>query len=416
MRSGAKADAGSDRLLLCYISGMDLRRLDAEVTPFMAEVLASCPWKPCSNLPSNELFPTLVCGVDPTVHGVWGVRLGAPPVAGERPRWVDRLPDGIVTGVQCALHALRPPYDLAAIPPRRRRRFVLTRTKYQRRRQRREALYGIGGVPSVLDVVGRERSRYVFSSTLHPARLLPRLCAPQAELEILELYSLDRFQQWNLDRPERVRRFYGVVDAFLRDLHARCQAAGMRLLIVSDHGHEPIRASLDLTAALAQSGLQEHEYTHFVEISSARFWCHGERAQRTLPAVLERLGHGRLVRFDEMAQHGIPLRDASYGEIFYYLDPGYVFFPHDFHHPLANLLLGLADPMQRSRLRDPRHRGNHGHLPGTEPEQAFVALLDAEFTPAEGAAHILDVAPSVLALLARAAPPTMRGRPLFVRR
>ena len=117
-----------------------------------------------------------------------------------------------------------------------------------------------------------------------------------------------------------------------------------------------------------------------------------------------------------MAQHGIPLRDASYGEIFYYLDPGYVFFPHDFHHPLANLLLGLADPMQRSRLRDPRHRGNHGHLPGTEPEQAFVALLDAEFTPAEGAAHILDVAPSVLALLARAAPPTMRGRPLFVRR
>jgi hypothetical protein len=405
-----------DRLLLCYISGMDLRRLDAETTPFMAEVLASCPWTPYSNLPSNELFPTLVCGVDPTVHGVWGVRLGAPPVADAPPRLVDRLPDSIVTGVQCVIHALHPPYDLAAIPPRRRRRLVATRTKYKRRRQWKEALYGIGGVPSVMDVVGPERSRYLFSSTSHPARLLSRLCAPHVALEILELYSLDRCQQWNLDRPEQVRRFYGVIDAFLRDLHARCRAAQMRLLVVSDHGHEPIRASLDLTAALAQSGLHEHEYTHFVEVSSVRFWCHSKRAQRELSAALERLGHGRLVRFDEMAQYGVPLKDSSYGEIFYFLDPGYIFFPHDFHHPLANLVLGLVDPLQRSRLRDPRHRGNHGHLPDTEPEQAFVALLDAGFVRADVDAHILDVAPSVLELLARTAPPTMRGRSLFVRR
>jgi hypothetical protein len=168
-------------------------------------------------------------------------------------------------------------------------------------------------------------------------------------------------------------------------------------------------------AALAQSGLQEHEYTHFVEVSSARFWPHSQRAQQELPALLERLGHGRLVRFDEMARYGVPLKDSSYGEIFYFLDPGYIFFPHDFHHPLANLLLGLADPMQRSRLRDPRHRGNHGHLPDTEPERAFVALLDAEFEQVDGPAHILDVAPSVLELLGRAAPATMRGRPLFVR-
>jgi hypothetical protein len=402
-------------LLLCYVSGMDLRRLDAETTPFMAEVLATCPWKPFSNQPSNELFPTLVCGVDPTVHGVWGVRLGTPPVPGALPRPLDRLPDGIVTGLQCVIHALRPPYDLAAIPPRRRRRLVVTRTKYKRRQQRSEALYRIGGVPSVMEIVGRERSRYVFSSSLHPARLLSRLCAPRAALEILELYALDRFQQWNLDRPEPVRRFYSRVDAFLRDLHARCREAGMRLLLVSDHGHEPIRASLDLVAALARSGLHEQEYTHFVEVSSARFWPHNERARRELTALLERLGHGRLVRFDEMAEYGVPLKDASFGEIFYFLDPGYIFFPHDFHHPLANLLLGLADPMQRSRLRDPRHRGNHGHLPDTEPERAFVALVDAEFVGADGAAHILDVAPSILGLLGRAAPATMPGRPLFLR-
>jgi hypothetical protein len=64
-------------LLVCYISGMDLRRIDSETTPFLADALSSHPWTAYRNLPSNELFPTLVTGVDPTEHGVWGVQLQA---------------------------------------------------------------------------------------------------------------------------------------------------------------------------------------------------------------------------------------------------------------------------------------------------------------------------------------------------
>lgn len=114
-----------------------------------------------------------------------------------------------------------------------------------------------------------------------------------------------------------------------------------------------------------------------------------------------------------MGRHGLPLRDASYGEIFAYLDPGHIFFPHDFHHPLANLWLGLTDSIQRSRLRDPRHRGNHGHLPHFEAEKSFAILLDDVFEGESGPATILDVAPSILGLLGQEPPPTMKGRPLF---
>jgi len=64
-------------LLVCYISGLDLRRIDSETTPFLAETLSSHPWTAYRNLPSNELFPTLVTGVDPTEHGVWGVQIQA---------------------------------------------------------------------------------------------------------------------------------------------------------------------------------------------------------------------------------------------------------------------------------------------------------------------------------------------------
>jgi hypothetical protein len=369
---------------------------------------------PFTNLPSNELFPTLVTGVDPTVHGVWGVRLDPAERPSGTPGFLAALPGALATTIQCALHVLTRSFDLAAIAPRRRARFRITRTKYKRRTMRREALFEIGGVPTVFDIVGGDRSRYLFDARYDPERtLLPRLCGEPCVLEVVELYSLDRYQQWNLDRPEKVAAFYGRIDAFLRRLHDRCETDGWALLIVSDHGHEPIRSSHDLRKDLAALGVPAGDYSYFLEVSSARFWFHTDEARDRILDLIRKIPHVEVLRYDAMARHGLPLRDARYGEAFIYLDPGHVFFPHDFHHPLANLWLGLTDPMQRSRLRDPRHRGNHGHLPHFEAEKSFALLLDAGFEPTKEPATVLDVAPSILSLLGCEAPSTMKGRPLF---
>lgn len=404
----------NSKLFVCYISGMDLRRIDPEWTPFTADALQRCPWTRFVNLPSNELFPTLLTGVDPTVHGVWGVKLGPGKPPSPLSRLVDLLPDGVTTTVQCAIHLLDHTYDLPAVPPRRRRRFDITRTKYRRRGRRSDALVRIGGVPSVLELVGEGRARYAFSSSADPvARVLPRLCAGGEAIEVLELYSLDRFQQWNSDRPEAVRAAYRTVDDFLARLHERCAAAGMALMILTDHGHEPIRESIDLVAALRELGLSDSDYTYFAEVSSVRFWFHDQGARAAITSYLTKLGKGTLVAWPEMARYGVPLRDDGYGEVFYFLDPGLIFFPHDFYQRLANLWLGLVDPAQRSRLRDPRHNGNHGHLPHFLAEAAFVALLDADFEPDDRPADILDVAPTILRVLGIEQPPHMTGHPLF---
>jgi hypothetical protein len=405
------------RVLCCYVSGLDLRRVTEDQTPFLSAGLRRYPWAPFVNLPSNELFPTLVTGVDPTIHGVWGVRLEPKARHSKGSAALATLPDGVATAIQGALHVVTRSFDLAAIAPRRRARFRITRTKYKRRIKRHEALFRIGGVPTVFDVVGAERSRYLFDARYHPERtLLPHLCADPYVLEVVELYSLDRYQQWNLDRPERVAGFYARMDAFLRGLQAKCEATGRSLLIVSDHGHEPIRSSRDLTKDLAGLGVPAAEYSRFIEVSSARFWFHTDAARERVLRFLSEVPHATVLRHDEMARHGLPLRDASYGEYFVYLDPGYIFFPHDFHHLLANLWLGLTDPMQRSRLLNPRHRGNHGHLPHFEAEKSFALLLDESFDPTREPATVLDVAPSILSLLGREAPATMKGRPLFRRR
>jgi len=407
------AVSNSTRLVVCYVSGLDLRRVTAESTPFLALAVNELPLASFVSLPSNELFPTLVTGAHPMAHGVWGVQLRTTNGIAPRPSPLEFLPEGLATALQCGMHYISKTFDLAAIPPKRRKRFAITRTKYKRRTQRREALYGIGGLPTVFDVVGHERSAYFFNSRYDPVRsVLGSLCDERNVLEVLELYSLDRHQQWNSDRPETITQFYGYMDTFMRLLQERCEARGWSLMLVSDHGHEPIRCSYDLRDRLAALPIEEDEYSYFLEVSNVRFWFHTDTARTAVRNLLASIPGATVIRYDEMARYGIPLADSRYGELFAYLDPGHIFFPHDFHHPLANFWLGLTDPMQRARLKDPRHRGNHGHLPHFEAERAFALFFDRRFE-ARGQGSILDVAPSVLNILGFEPPATMTGRPLF---
>jgi hypothetical protein len=402
----------SRKLVVCYVSGLDLRRVTPEGTPFLAEARERLAMATLTNLPSNELFPTLVTGVDPMTHGVWGVKLKQNGSASAR-TLLEHLPEQVATTVQCMMHAIGRIYDLAAVPPRRRKRFHITRTKYKRRTKKREALHLIGGVPTVFDIVGSDESEYFFNSRYDPERsVLPRLCAEGRRLEVLELYSLDRHQQWNSDHPQEIRRFYAHMDKCLRLLDDRCRSRGWTLLIVSDHGHEPIRVAHDLEARLAALPFGDDEYSYFLEVSNVRFWFHSERARQAVTGILDSLSGATVFTYEEMERYGIPLPDASYGELFVYLDPGYIFFPHDFHHPLANLWLGLRDPMQRARLSSPRHRGNHGHLPHFDAEKSFALLLERGFS-SRGHGTILDVAPTILDLLGLQAPQTMKGTSLF---
>lgn len=404
------------RLVVCYISGLDQRKIATATTPFLAEAQSRYPLAPFTNLPSNELFPTLVTGVDPMKHGVWGTRIKPGNTRNTRRSPLEMLPDTVATTLQCLAHVSSRTYDLPAVPPRRRKEFVITRTKYKRRVKRSEALSRIGGIPTVFDIVGADRSEYFFDSSYAPERtVLPRLCDDRNVLEFVELYSLDRHQQWNSDRPDKITSYYVHIDSFLSQLNDLCRSRQWHLMIVSDHGHEPIRHSHDLRGRLARMSIPEDDYSYFLEVSNARFWFHTESARRSIVGLLRSIPAATIIRHDEMARYGLPMVDDSYGEVFAYLDPGHIFFPHDFHQPLANFWLGLIDPMQRARLRGPRHRGNHGHLPHFDAERSFALLCNDAFA-SRSDGTVLDIAPTVLDQLGYEPPATMAGHSLFQKR
>jgi hypothetical protein len=403
------------KLLLCYVSGLDLRRVDADATPFLSGALERLPWAEMTNLPSNELLPTMLTGVYPPRHGVWGVRLASSSAPTDGRRAVDLLPDLVTTTAQCVVHALSGGCDLAAIPPRRRRRFRITRTKYVRRRRPRQVLPRIGPVQSLIGAVGPDRSRYLFSSATDPLRLLGRTGAGRYLLEVLELYSLDRVQQWNLDRPAVVRDYYRRVDEFLRRLHAGCRAAGVTLAVLSDHGHEAVRRSVDLRARLGRLELDETEYSFFLELSIVRFWFHSARARERIDGMLAALPHAQMLDADDLRRLHLGFENGDYGERVAVAEPGTIFFPHDFHQPVANWVLGLTDRKQWRRVLDPRQRSNHGYLPQHPCERGFLLLADDGFTATRNRIELIDVAPSVLSLLGLEPPAEMRGRPVFAR-
>jgi hypothetical protein len=405
------------KLLVFYLSGLDRRRINAEATPFLHAALGRHPHTTMRNLPSNELLPTMLTGCYPKDHGVWGVRLQPGLLRGDHaPKrcWVDALPDVLTTTAQSVWHQITHKKDLSAVPPFRRRQYQITRTKYWRRKWPEKTLPTIGGLESLMGVVGADRARYFFSDDTHPHRtLLPGLATGQYDLEFVELYSLDRMQQWHGPEHPRVGDYYRYTDEQCAALDRKCREHGMRLMVVSDHGHEPVVGHVDVRQALRDTGIPPAEYNFFLELTILRMWFYTDRAERAITEAIGKLPHVTLHDHDSLREMKLDL-DESYGHRFALIEPGQIFFPHDFYQPAANLWLGLIDAKQRPRFKSAKQRHNHGYQAHHPCEEGWMMLCDdASRRGGEGEAELIDLAPTVLSLMGESVPEHMRGRVVF---
>jgi hypothetical protein len=403
------------RLFVCYIPGMDLRRISPDNFPYVANLFGSYPWAKIKTLPSVELVPSLITGVYPHEHGIWQVKLKPRLNASFLDGILDRVPDIVTTTFQCVVHFFNQSFDLAAIPYRRRRAFDLKRFKYTRREKSKEILFRIGGVESIFSVLGREESIYVFNKKIKDLdSLFYRVCSGSYRLEFLELYALDILQHWNLDNPSRMKGFYTKVDNFVERLYKKCKTKGVILILLSDHGQEYVKGVIDIRKKLGGLDLSEDEYDFYIEVPMARFWFHTDRARNKITDMLHSMESGTVLSYRDMHRYNVKFEDKAYGELYFMAKPGYIFFPHDYYQPLANLFLGISDWQQRSRIFNPVHRGSHGYLPCSESEKGFIMILDNTYRVNRREVDIIDIAPSLLELVGYKRTPFMRGSSIFI--
>jgi hypothetical protein len=400
-------------VIVCYVPGLDARRVDPSVTPYLAALRGQFPVVDIRTLPCTELVPTLLSGTWPHEHRVWQVSLRPEFRHARPPRLRDRLPDTLVTTAQCMRHFIDRTYDLPAIPARRLRRFDQHRFKYTRRETSTDGLAEFSGFPTIFGVLG-SRSRYRFTKDFDSLSELARALPDSSrQLEFLEMYALDLMQHWHLDDAQRMGEALARTDRFVRDLHANCRRRGKRLVVLVDHGQERVVGKIPLVQTLRGSGIPEHEYSYFAELSAVRLWFHSERARRELPERIRALRHTTLFDWREMHRYNVCFEDDSFGEYYAFADAGWIFFPHDFYQPIGNVALGLMDWHQRRRALNPVHRGNHGYLPQNPSERGWMLVDDAALAARRTEGELIDVAPTLLSLAGARRPAHMKGAALY---
>lgn len=401
------------KLFVCYLHGLDRRRVNATDAPYIHGLLATRPTCDLDTLPTNELPSTVVSGVPPHVHGLWQVSRKAPGT-GLADRTLAALPAWVSTTLQCFRHLAEPEYDLPAVERRRRRQFEIHRYKTKRLKNR-AGLPDINGNTTIFGAVGAERSRLVFAKNFETMwKQLPALGTGDVAVEFYETYAYDLYQHWNLDREEAMREKTRELVRFVAAVAERCEANGVTMLVLSDHGQERVTRTHDLKRALRKLGVPRDEYLFYIEAQVARFWFDTDRARATVLGLLRSMEGVDVLGNDELHAHGIRFADATRGEVYAYTRHGTLFFPHDFYVPLANLFMAWTErTTMASRFRNPVQRGYHGHLHRHPAEEGFVILDHPRAQTLRPRMDLMDVAPTILSLIGTASPTTMKGTPAF---
>ena len=405
------------KLCICYLPGMDFRRINSHTCPNIAKFFDTFPSVRINTFPNTELVPTLLTGVYPHKHGIWQVKLKGKLANSTNilQRIGDKVPDMFVTTFQCFISLFSHSHeDLAAIPNKRLRRFEIKRFKYARRKGTSTALTQIGDIASIFGIVGESRSKYVFNKySDNLDKILNTSCTGEYRMEMLELYYLDIIQHWNLSNTNKINRLYEMTDNFINEVYKKSRDFNITVILLADHGMEVVHGSIDIKNRLKKLNLSESEYDFFIEVPMARFWFHTDKARRSIVNMLSSIQNGQVLTYQDMHRYNIKFDGTDYGEIYFIANPGYIIFPNDFYHPFANIYLGLTDWQQRSRIFNPKHRGYHGYLPEHPSEKGFMLVLDDKYKVNKDEVNIIDVAPSILEILGYEKADLMPGHSAF---
>lgn len=399
------------KLFVCYIPSLDLRRINENHTPYIYNLFSQYPFVNINTIPIYDTLPTILTGVYPPKLNT-DVSINTNYKSTFTDSIIDLLPDFLTKLIQGFIHLITNSYDLAAIPNRRRRKFINKRIKYKSKRL--ENILKYDDIPSIFEIIGVNNTNYTHVKTFkHLNRIKDKLPVGNYKFEVLDIYSLDSLQHWNLDDDDKIINSYKIIDELIIYIHQKCKEKDVRLMIFSDHGQDIVKDTINIKSKLEELNLEEREYVFFNEVNKVRFWFHTDRARGMIMDMLSKITEIEILSYRELNNYNLLYNTTEFGELFCITKPGFIFFPHDFHHPLANIVIGLTNPDQRKRIFNFKHRGYHHYLPGSDSEIGFLVFLDDTYTTHKKEHEIIDFAPTILSLVGHRQPPWMKGHTVF---
>lgn len=397
-----------EKIMILYFSGMDHRRVNKDSTPYLYGLTEKYPMIKINTTPDVDMKTTMWSGRYPHEHGMWQAKLKEDIDLDRKKAW-DYLPDIFTITFQCFLHSVTGKFDFAGIPDRRRRRFDIQKSKYWWKGSNGQLSFN--GIDTIFKIIGDENCNFGYEDKFESMiGSLSKEFISSKKLNVMDGHGMDHFMHWNIDNEEKMEKAYKKVDETISNMHRECEKRGISVMVLSDHGHAKVEDTIDIKAKIEELGIKDNEISYLIEASKARFWFHSDNARNKMLNYLSENDRGTLLHFEELYRYNIKFDDDSFGEYYFITDPGTIFFPTDFYHPLGNIILGLSDKNMNSRLSNPVYRSYHGHLPHHECEKGFIMLLDDDYRPDRKEIDIIDVAPTVLNLLGYEKPPNIIGK------
>lgn len=416
MMNNEKNSSRFQKTLLCFIDGFDFNRINPENTPFISRSLNTYPYVRITSHPTSDHLPTILTGKHLHEHKIFDVILKTNSrETNVIKRLFQLLPDSVTTSLQCFLYLISNSCDLPRIPPKRRSQFHIIRTKSYKHKNNFDALLKINNSETIFNIIGKENCRYLYTnSSKLKQKILRKVGRGDYVLEFLEIYTMDTVQQWYMNNPVMINKFYRDTDVFINNLYEKCRENGVTLILLSDHGHDEVIGTIDILNSLKNLGIHEDEYSYFIQSQMARFWFHNNAARNRALEMFDKINDMRSFTWQELEKFNLVFRDSRYGEVFCMSKAGYIFFPDDFVQPVADLILGLLDKKKRARLSDPKFRGTHSFLREYNSSKGFLTIFDDNCKAISSGIHMVDVAPSLLDLIGYGIPKTMSGSPMFI--
>ena len=252
---------------------------------------------------------------------------------------------------------------------------------------------GYLNVPTIFDAMRSANVRFeIVGMNRRPPRGLEswRAWEPQgdpAPFTYLFAGDVDHTSHAHGQRSAEVRELVREVDGLIEQRYRALadRVSELRLMVWSDHGHHDVQ-TVNPLPLLRERGVGLH-HPYVIDSNFIRMWVDDATERTRVRDALDGLGIGHVLSDDELRRHRVKMDDDRYGNVIFYVD-----LPWALTHTIWGFGRRLASA--------------HGYLPEYPRSDAlFVSNVPAR----DGDLHLVDVAPSLLALLGIPADPGLDG-------
>ncbi len=397
------------RLAIFFLDAVRFVDITPENTPFLTRMTHEGISGPLETLLAYEgIGATIFTGTYPTEHGVW-TRYYSDPEASPF-KWISPFSsvleklNGSLTSNRSKIvryGIMRLSTFLAGISffpgldevPLKR----LAQLSFSMRRNLFEPGC-FGRIPSLFDILNASglSYRYIDHELFDTdSSVFGRAFGTRTnyDVRVVRFVDLDTIShRYGLGSKERTNSLRQT-DEFVRKIVSkwREEDPGLAVVCFADHGMVKVQQFVDLEKTIASSGLIPFDdFGMFLDSTIARFWGDPEKLEE-IRRALSKLECGRFLTAEDRAGYRIP-PSASWGQLIFLLEPGYVISPNFFE-------------------KSSHVKAMHGYDPATLGLETFCLVNSQGLLSPRHSSKIrmVDVLPTTLDILGLDVPPHCQG-------